>query len=113
MPTRALTEDIDAIFSLLSTAAHSGVDQYGIQDTKDNDDDDDDAVTDDINEPDSLSSTQKDYVDDNLSDEQVEYPMEDMAGAWEKQMYLMVDYSKPKFTKIWRRFPNLGQLIQI
>ena len=57
IPTRALTEDSDAIFSLLSTDAHTGVNQDGIKDTKDNDDDDDDAVTDDINEPDSLSST--------------------------------------------------------
>ena len=56
-PTRELTEDIDDILSLLSTAAHTGVYQDFIHDAKYNDGDD--STMSDINESESGSCTEK------------------------------------------------------
>ena len=95
MPTWELTEDIEALFSLLSTAALAGVNQYDIYDAKDNEYDYD-AVTDDINDSHSLSCEYKESVDNNLSDKVAE----DLVEAWKERMDLMVDYSKPYFTNI-------------
>ena len=65
-PTKELTEDISSLFLLLSTADNSGVNQDGINDTKDNDDYD--TVMDDINESGSVFLIWKDYLDGGLTD---------------------------------------------
>ena len=47
-PTRKLTEGIAALFSLISTSAHTGFHQYGIHNYRDVDGDD--AAMADVNE---------------------------------------------------------------
>ena len=66
-PTQKLTEDITFLFSLISTAAHTGVEQDGIHDAKDNDDDG--AVMNDVDDSRSGYQAEKDYVDKVLDDE--------------------------------------------
>ena len=105
IPTRELTEDIAGLLSLLSTATNTGVDRDGIHDTEE--DDDDYSAMDDINDSESVSCAEKYYVDKNLADEEVE----ELEDARKERMELMAAYSKPHFANIWRRIPNLGQLI--
>ena len=105
IPTRELTEDIDGLLSLLSTATNTGVDRDGIHDTEE--DDDYYSAMDDINDSESVSCAEKYYVDENLADEEVE----ELEDARKERMELMAAYSKPNFANIWRGLPNLGQLI--
>ena len=44
IPIGDLTEDISALFLLISTDTHTGVDQDGMHDVEDNDDDNDAAI---------------------------------------------------------------------
>ena len=68
--TQELTEDITALFLLLYTADHIGVNQYGIHDAKVNDDKN--TAIADINDSNSGSCAEKYSVDDGLTDEEVE-----------------------------------------
>ena len=81
MANRELTEDIDDPFSLLPTVAHTGFNQYGIHDTKDNADDYD-AATGDINESHSLSCAYKGSLGIHIYYKVVE----DLVGAWKEGM---------------------------
>ena len=94
IPTHKITEDIADIFSLISTAAHTGVDQYVIHDAEENDDDD--AVMDDVDESKSGYRLEKESMDEVLDDEEAG----DMEEDHKEQVGTIVAESKPHFTKI-------------
>ena len=85
IPNQEPTEDISDLFSLLFISVHTEVIQDVIHDNKDNYNDDD--VMDYINKYESLSSTERDYTDDNLADEEAE----DLEEARKERMEMKAD----------------------
>ena len=92
MANRELTEDIDDLFLLISASDHTGVDQDGIKINGYNDDDD--SMVDYINDSESVSHSEKYYLDKTISHEDVVELQKDR----KEQMDLMAYKSKPHFS---------------